>query len=156
MWRCQRENLKEDAIPCCGNKECDALYLKSYYVPNKLYVGDRSTRFKGYYTQTERPKDTAVLTSVKGGGTPCVKIFGFNTQDTVCITGTWINQCYTPTYLSGSGHSFYNIDGSYIGKSHEKLGIKIGCGKYMVPAGLQKMHFKIKDYEETLYIKRNF
>ena len=30
MWRCQREKLKEDAIQCCGEKQCEELYLESF------------------------------------------------------------------------------------------------------------------------------
>lgn len=29
MWRCQRENLKEDAIQCCGKKDCEKKFLDS-------------------------------------------------------------------------------------------------------------------------------
>lgn len=30
MWRCQREKLKEDAIQCCGEKQCEQIYLDSF------------------------------------------------------------------------------------------------------------------------------
>ena len=29
MWRCQREKLKEDAIQCCGKKDCEKKFLDS-------------------------------------------------------------------------------------------------------------------------------
>lgn len=154
MWRCQLYYQREDAIPCCGNKECDALYLKSYYVPNKIYIGDRKTRFVGYYETTHNKNDTAVITGIKGDGTACAILFGFNTTETVYISGTWINKSFTPPSRTDDG--YYNLNGKKIGDASKNLNISLGCGNNMIPKGTSTLHIRVKDYEETLYIRRNF
>lgn len=147
----------EDAIQCCGNKNCDAVYLKSYYVPNKIIIGDYKTRFVGYYKKKNHPKDTAVLTGWRGGGTPIVRLFGFHSTQTVCISGNWINRCERPHIEANDGNAYYNIDGSHIGASGTSLGIDLCGGHYCVPGGRENvLNIQVGNYKETLYVIRAF
>ena len=102
MWRCQREKLKEDAIQCCGKKQCEKIFLDAIpYAPPPTYKtvtykvarrmstgviagsGSQACDFKvGYDTYTSRVVSTCqVITEYKemcaSGGISCSSGSGY-------------------------------------------------------------------------------
>ena len=58
MWRCQREKLKEDAIQCCGKKDCEKKFLDSVppIPPKKTVTIQSAERVIESYIPGYRPQ----------------------------------------------------------------------------------------------------
>lgn len=58
MWRCQREKLKEDAIQCCGKKDCEKKFLDSVppVPPKKTVTIQSAERVIESYIPGYRPQ----------------------------------------------------------------------------------------------------
>ena len=93
MWRCQREKLKEDAIPCCGNKECEKIWLDT--LPNgfDLYITWSEIDYEHHFDAniTEGLNYMSVFAQGAGGYT----YFSINGVGSSIGTDGW---GYYPTY----------------------------------------------------------
>ena len=57
MSRCQRENLKEDAIQCCGEKQCEKEFLDSVPpVPPAHWETYDTVKAGGYIESSSNPR----------------------------------------------------------------------------------------------------
>ena len=109
----------EDAIQCCGNKECDAL-IELFPMPERLYLWDYATRYKGYYTSDT----SAIITGIHGSKRPYVMFGMFNNKyigRTFRIDGPY-GTVYTTLKQYCPGYDIYNFSGQYLGRCN--VGIK--------------------------------
>ena len=100
MWRCQREKLKEDAIPCCGNKECEQIYLDSFPEGFDFFLGQVELDY--YSDITMDFKKSQFRTNITSNGW---LEFTLNGQSIKTSSGGWYDDAY-PTFTINTNAEF--------------------------------------------------
>ncbi|EAH8152754.1 hypothetical protein IO417_000006 [Campylobacter lari] len=126
-----------------------------FVLPEKLIIGDYSTRYTGYYSSNGF---TAHITNVIGNGSPFLYFFGFSSKllgkkviVQVDRDGLGFREKEF-TIQQFHGEHYYNLDGTYLGTTP----IGIFVNNWGIPKGEFNFTFKYQKLVSKMKLIKNF